>query len=334
MQTYAPLSYDAVAEQGTARGNTGRDGVKFSSLPRPRQKGQCFHCKELGHQKKRCPKLQKSAKPTAQAPSPPRPRGLQRDPQKGASGEGEGEKVPETAGPSAPPESTPGEKAAEWTMVARRKKKAAARSTGAAKQGAMKPTAAPSGGGSGGVPGKETPSTAPPARQGGKATRKTKHLIPTEGEERRAAGDLGNRPRLYHQGAGRSGGRRGGAGEEPPHSEQESVKIKIRRNTLTHQCECVVLLHREGGGGEQEEDSESACSVGSESLSAPSPDIPAAELLDFLEATIHRRDKVQLALDKWGDFQRLLHSVRSFLRASHANKTSGTFVPESYTTSW
>ncbi|MGH0151738.1 UNVERIFIED_CONTAM: hypothetical protein FKN15_020913 [Acipenser sinensis] len=109
----------------------------------------------------------------------------------------------------------------------------------------------------------------------------------------------------------------------------ESVKIKIRRNALTHQRECVVLLHREGGGGEpeeREEDSESTCSVGSESLSAPSPDIPAAELLDFLETTIHRRDKVQLALDKWGDFQRILHSVRSFLRASHASKTSGTCV--------
>ncbi|MGH0145257.1 UNVERIFIED_CONTAM: hypothetical protein FKN15_004946 [Acipenser sinensis] len=31
----------------------------------------------------------------------------------------------------------------------------------------------------------------------------------------------------------------------------ESVKIKIRRNALTHQRECVVLLHREGGGGER-----------------------------------------------------------------------------------
>ncbi|MGH0121028.1 UNVERIFIED_CONTAM: hypothetical protein FKN15_068724 [Acipenser sinensis] len=106
----------------------------------------------------------------------------------------------------------------------------------------------------------------------------------------------------------------------------ESVKIQIRRNALTHQRECIVLLHREGGGGEpeeREEDYESTCSVGSESLSAPSPDIPAAELLDFLEVTIHRRDKVQLALDKWGDFQRILHSVRSFLRASHASKTSG-----------
>ncbi|MGH0177546.1 UNVERIFIED_CONTAM: hypothetical protein FKN15_075287 [Acipenser sinensis] len=109
----------------------------------------------------------------------------------------------------------------------------------------------------------------------------------------------------------------------------EAVKIKIRRNALTHQRECVVLLHREGGGGEpeeREEDSESACSVGSESLSAPSPDIPAADLLEFLEATVHRRDKVQLALDKWGDFQRILTSVRSFLRASHANKTSGSNV--------
>ncbi|MGH0135430.1 UNVERIFIED_CONTAM: hypothetical protein FKN15_008039 [Acipenser sinensis] len=62
----------------------------------------------------------------------------------------------------------------------------------------------------------------------------------------------------------------------------ESVKIKIRRNALTQQRECVVLLHREGGGGEpeeREEDSESTCSMGSESLSAPSPDIPAADLL-------------------------------------------------------
>ncbi|MGH0188847.1 UNVERIFIED_CONTAM: hypothetical protein FKN15_031705 [Acipenser sinensis] len=109
----------------------------------------------------------------------------------------------------------------------------------------------------------------------------------------------------------------------------ETVKLKIKRNALTHQRECVVLLHREGGDGEpeeREEDSESTCSVVSESLSAPSPDIPAAELLDFLETTIHRRDKVQLALDKWGDFQRILHSVRSFLRASHASKTSGTYV--------
>ncbi|RXM98691.1 cGMP-inhibited 3',5'-cyclic phosphodiesterase A [Acipenser ruthenus] len=59
---------------------------------------------------------------------------------------GKGEKAPEAAGPSAPPESAPGEKAAEWTVVARRKKKATARSTGAAKQGATKPAAAPSGG--------------------------------------------------------------------------------------------------------------------------------------------------------------------------------------------
>ncbi|MGH0118495.1 UNVERIFIED_CONTAM: hypothetical protein FKN15_016830 [Acipenser sinensis] len=109
----------------------------------------------------------------------------------------------------------------------------------------------------------------------------------------------------------------------------ESVKIKIRRNALTQQRECVELLHREGGGGEpeeREEDSESACSVGSERLSAPSPDIPAADLLEFLEATVHFRDEVQLALDKWGDFQRTLTSVRSFLRASHANKTSGSNV--------
>ncbi|MGH0185706.1 UNVERIFIED_CONTAM: hypothetical protein FKN15_018689 [Acipenser sinensis] len=80
------------------------------------------------------------------------------------------------------------EKAAEWTTVARRKKKAAARSTGAAERGATKPTAVPSGGGSGGVPEKGTPPTAPPAMQGGKAARKTKHLIPTEGEEKSAAG--------------------------------------------------------------------------------------------------------------------------------------------------
>ncbi|MGH0137664.1 UNVERIFIED_CONTAM: hypothetical protein FKN15_071620 [Acipenser sinensis] len=53
--------------------------------------------------------------------------------------------------------------------------------------GETKPTAAPSGGGSGGVPDKETPSTAPPTRQDGKATRKTKHLTPG-GEEREAAG--------------------------------------------------------------------------------------------------------------------------------------------------
>ncbi|MGH0128371.1 UNVERIFIED_CONTAM: hypothetical protein FKN15_000824 [Acipenser sinensis] len=115
----------------------------------------------------------------------------------------------------------------------------------------------------------------------------------------------------------------------------ESVKIKIRHNALTQQRECVVLLHREGGDGElreREEDTESTGSVGSEvpvgseSLSAPSPDIPAADLLEFLEATVHRRDKVQLALDKWGDFQRILTSVRSFLRASHANKTSGSNV--------
>ncbi|MGH0145264.1 UNVERIFIED_CONTAM: hypothetical protein FKN15_032843 [Acipenser sinensis] len=100
---------------------------------------------------------------------------------------GKGEKAPEVAGPSAPPESARGEKAAEWTVVVRRKK-AVARSTGAAKQGVTKPAAAPSGGGSGGVPEKGTPSMAPPARQGGKAARKTKHLIPTEGEEKSAAG--------------------------------------------------------------------------------------------------------------------------------------------------
>ncbi|MGH0114847.1 UNVERIFIED_CONTAM: hypothetical protein FKN15_058426 [Acipenser sinensis] len=100
-----------------------------------------------------------------------------------------GEKAPEVAGPSAPPESAPGEKAAEWTVVARRIKKAAARSTGEAKRGETKPTAAPSGGGSGGVPDKETPSTAPPARQGGKAAQKTKHLTPG-GEEREAAGGM------------------------------------------------------------------------------------------------------------------------------------------------
>ncbi|MGH0118514.1 UNVERIFIED_CONTAM: hypothetical protein FKN15_016849 [Acipenser sinensis] len=100
---------------------------------------------------------------------------------------GKGEKAPEAAGPSAPSKTARGEKAAEWTVVARRKKAVAARSTGAAKQGATKPAAAPSGGGSGGVPEKGTPSTAPPARQGSKAARKTKHLIPG-GEERSAAG--------------------------------------------------------------------------------------------------------------------------------------------------
>ncbi|MGH0170270.1 UNVERIFIED_CONTAM: hypothetical protein FKN15_058569 [Acipenser sinensis] len=105
----------------------------------------------------------------------------------GTSEGGKGEKAPEVAGPSAPPKSAPGEKAAEWTVVARHKKKVAARSTGEAKQGETKPTAAPSGGGSGGVPDKETPSTAPPARQGGKAARKTKQLTPG-GEEREAAG--------------------------------------------------------------------------------------------------------------------------------------------------
>ena len=107
------------------------------------------------------------------------------------------------------------------------------------------------------------------------------------------------------------------------------MKLKIRRNALTHQRECVVLYHREGGDGElteREEDTESTGSVGSEVPSVSLPDIPAADLLEFLEATVHRRDKVQLALDKWGDFQRILTSVRSFLRASHANKTSGSNV--------
>ncbi|MGH0156611.1 UNVERIFIED_CONTAM: hypothetical protein FKN15_031815 [Acipenser sinensis] len=107
------------------------------------------------------------------------------------------------------------------------------------------------------------------------------------------------------------------------------VKLKIRRNALTHQRECVVLYHHEGGDGElreREEDTESTGSVGSEVPSVSLPDIPAADLLEFLEATVHRRDKVQLALDKWGDFQRILTSVRSFLRASHANKTSGSNV--------
>ncbi|MGH0123372.1 UNVERIFIED_CONTAM: hypothetical protein FKN15_028463 [Acipenser sinensis] len=162
----------------------------------------CYHCKELGHQKKRCPKLQQGAKPPAPAPrpsestSPPGPskRPAEKEGKKVpaplpiTSEGGKGEKSPEVAGPSAPPESAPGEKAAEWTTVAFRKKKAAARSTGAAERGATKPTAAPSGGGSGGVPEKGTPPTAPHARQGGKAARKTKHLIPTEGEERSAAG--------------------------------------------------------------------------------------------------------------------------------------------------
>ncbi|MGH0114656.1 UNVERIFIED_CONTAM: hypothetical protein FKN15_031798 [Acipenser sinensis] len=69
---------------------------------------------------------------------------------------GKGEKAPETAGPSTPPESARGEKAAEWTPVARRKKKAAA------EQGATKPAAAPSGGGAGGVPvSKETSEAGP-----------------------------------------------------------------------------------------------------------------------------------------------------------------------------
>ncbi|MGH0144324.1 UNVERIFIED_CONTAM: hypothetical protein FKN15_003360 [Acipenser sinensis] len=104
------------------------------------------------------------------------------------------------------------------------------------------------------------------------------------------------------------------------------VKLKIRRNALTHQRECVVLYHREGGDGElreREEYTESTGSVGSKVPSVSLPDIPA---VDLLEATVHRRDKVQLALDKWGDFQRILTSVRSFLRASHANKTSGSNV--------
>ncbi|MGH0180159.1 UNVERIFIED_CONTAM: hypothetical protein FKN15_003376 [Acipenser sinensis] len=47
------------------------------------------------------------------------------------------------------------------------------------------------------------------------------------------------------------------------------VKLKIRRNALTHQRECVVLYHREGGDGElreREEDTESTGSVGSEDV--------------------------------------------------------------------
>ncbi|MGH0160611.1 UNVERIFIED_CONTAM: hypothetical protein FKN15_039493 [Acipenser sinensis] len=116
----------------------------------------------------------KSRVQTVPARVPPRPLGG------GAGGVGENPNQTQRAHPP----TAPGEKAAEWTVVARHKKAAAARSTGAAKQGATKPADAPSGGGSG------TPSTAPPVRQGGKATRKTKHLIPTEGEERRAAGEL------------------------------------------------------------------------------------------------------------------------------------------------
>ncbi|MGH0163848.1 UNVERIFIED_CONTAM: hypothetical protein FKN15_045642 [Acipenser sinensis] len=121
------------------------------------------------------PKLLKSAKPPAQAPHPSgstSPSGPSKRPAEGGkktpaplpvtSGGEKGEKAPEAAGPSTPSKTAPGEKAAEWTTVARRKKKAAARSTGAAEQGAMKPAAAPSGGGSGGGPGKGTPSTAPP----------------------------------------------------------------------------------------------------------------------------------------------------------------------------
>ncbi|MGH0130859.1 UNVERIFIED_CONTAM: hypothetical protein FKN15_043638 [Acipenser sinensis] len=98
------------------------------------------------------------------------------------------EAAPEAAGPSAPPESAQGEKAIEWTVVARRKKAAAASSTGVAKQGTTKPAIAPSGGGSGGVPEKGIPSPEPPVRQGGKAARKTKHLT-SEGQEHAATGD-------------------------------------------------------------------------------------------------------------------------------------------------
>ncbi|MGH0141679.1 UNVERIFIED_CONTAM: hypothetical protein FKN15_045041 [Acipenser sinensis] len=169
----------------------------------------CFHCKELGHQKKRCPKLQQGAKTPAPAPRPSEstsPPGPSKRPAEGGkkapaplpitSEGGKGEKAPEVAGPSAHPESAQGEKAAEWTVVARRKK-AVARSTGAAKQGVTKSAAAPSGGGSGGVPEKGIPSPEPPVRQGGKAARKTKHqggkaarktkhLIPTGGEEKSA----------------------------------------------------------------------------------------------------------------------------------------------------
>ncbi|MGH0118488.1 UNVERIFIED_CONTAM: hypothetical protein FKN15_016823 [Acipenser sinensis] len=131
---------------------------------------------------KRCSNLQQGAKPPAPAPRPSKstsPPGPSKRPAEGGkkapapsqehlSG-GKGEKAPEVAGPSAPPESVPGEKAAEWTVVTRRKKKAAARSTGEVKRGETKPTTAPSGGRSGGVPDKETPSMEPPARKGGKA---------------------------------------------------------------------------------------------------------------------------------------------------------------------
>ncbi|MGH0138722.1 UNVERIFIED_CONTAM: hypothetical protein FKN15_067632 [Acipenser sinensis] len=80
----------------------------------------CFHCKELGHQKKRCPKLKKSAKPPAQTPHPSEstsPPGPSKKPAEGGkkvpaplpvtSREGKGEKAPEAAGPSAPSKTEP-----------------------------------------------------------------------------------------------------------------------------------------------------------------------------------------------------------------------------------
>ncbi|MBN3277968.1 F200A protein, partial [Polyodon spathula] len=107
----------------------------------------CYHCKELGHQKKRCPKLQQGAKPLAPAPRPSESTS-KRSTEGGktttaplpiTSKGGKGEEAPEATGASAPPETASGEKATKCTTIARRKK-AVAMSTGEAKQGATKPT--------------------------------------------------------------------------------------------------------------------------------------------------------------------------------------------------
>ncbi|RXM29474.1 hypothetical protein EOD39_8766 [Acipenser ruthenus] len=143
------------------------------------------------------------------------------------SGEGKGEKAPEATGPYAPPESARGEKAAEWTTVARRKKKAAARSTGAAKQGATKPRAPPS---SGSDTGPETcvaeegaVETAPEAEA--VSAEKELPLAPVSGEEADSAPEAGvgsadnAEPMQTTPAEGPEGG------EEPPNQKKSCLRL-------------------------------------------------------------------------------------------------------------
>lgn len=72
--------------------------------------------------------------------------------------------------------------------------------------------------------------------------------------------------------------------------------------------------------GQKKDDQESVGSMEPTNLLAPAA--PMEELLQFLESTLHSGNKVQLTLDRCGDFHQVLNSMRALVREGKGHKQS------------